>query len=169
MRAARALVIFALILAAATPVASQDARFGALLIMGFAKNLEWPGADDAPFIITVLGDDPVYEELKELASAAMVGGRTVVVNKAQRVESIARTQILYISPERSNQLGMIASKFGPEHTLVVARKPGLAKEGAAINLTTIDGKLSFEINSEGLRKAGLAAKPLLFKLGKLVG
>lgn len=169
MRAVRTLVISALILAAATPIVAQDARLGALLIMGFAKNVEWPGGDDSPFTITVLGDDPVYLEIKELAAAATIGGRSVVVNKAVRVENIGRTHILYLSPEKSNQLGMVAAKYSPEHTLVVTQKAGLAREGALINLTTIEGKLSFEINSEALRKAGLVAKPLLFKLGRLVG
>jgi hypothetical protein len=116
-----------------------------------------------------LGDDPIYEQLQPLAAAGQVEGRTVVVNKAARIETITKTDILYISPEKSNLLPTAESKFGSQPVLLVTQKPGLAKEGAGINIITVDGKLSFEINVISMKKAGLSAKPLLFKVGKLVG
>jgi hypothetical protein len=168
MRFVRSILVLALIAGAAAPLAAEDTKLAALFIMSFTKYVEWPAASDSTCVITVLGDDPIYDQLKSLATAGQVEGRTVVVNKAMRIENIAKTHILYVAPDKSNQLGTVAAKFSSEPTLVVTQKPGLAKEGAGINIITVEGKLSFEVNAESLKHAGLGAKPLLFKLGKLV-
>jgi hypothetical protein len=168
MKLVRPILVLALIAGATAPLEAQDAKLAALFIVSFTKYVEWPAAPDTTYVITVLGDDPIYDQLKSLAAAGQVEGRTIVVNKAARIENIGKTHILYIAPDRSNQLGAATAKFTSDPTLVVTQKPGLAKEGAGINIITADGKLSFEINAESLKRAGLRAKPLLFKLGKLV-
>ena len=168
MRLARSFLVLALIAGAAAPLAAQDTKLSALFVINFTKYVEWPTASDSTYVITVLGDDPIYDQLKSLATAGQVEGRTIVVNKAARIENIAKTHILFIAPDKSNQLGTAAAKFSSDPTLVVTQKPGLAKEGSGINIITADGKLSFEVNADSLKRAGLRAKPLLFKLGKLV-
>ena len=164
----RLILFWALIACTAMPLAAQDAKLSSLFIVSFTKYIEWPAASDSTYFITVLGDDPIYEQLKSLADAGQVDGRAIVVSKAARIENIGKTHILYIAPDKSNQLGTAAAKFSSDPTLVVTQKPGLAKEGAGINIITVNGKLSFEVNAESLKKAGLRAKPLLFKLGRLV-
>jgi hypothetical protein len=168
MRPACAILILSLITGVATPLAAQDMKMTALFVMSFTKYVEWPAGTDASFVITVLGDDPIYEQLQPLATAGQVEGRTIVINKAARIENITKTNILYISPDKSNQLGAAASKLASQPILIVTQKPGLGKEGAGVNIITVDGKLSFEVNIVSLKRAGLSAKPLLLKVGKLV-
>jgi hypothetical protein len=50
----------------------------------------------------------------------------------------------------------------------VTQKDGLGKEGASINMVYLNGKLTFEINVACLKKGGLSAKPVLFKLGTVI-
>jgi hypothetical protein len=168
MRLARSIFILALIAGVAAPLAAQDMKMAALYVMNFTKYVEWPASTDSTYVITVLGDDPIYEQLQPLAAASQAEGRTIVVSKAARIENITKTHILYIAPDKSNQLGTAVARFGSEPILVVTQKPGLGKEGAGINIITIDGSLSFEVNPISMKKAGLRAKPLLLKLGKLV-
>jgi hypothetical protein len=52
--------------------------------------------------------------------------------------------------------------------LIVTNKKGLASAGSPINLAMVDGKQRYEINTESLKKTGLKAKPVLFKLGTVV-
>jgi hypothetical protein len=167
MKLKRAIIILILGCGIASPLAAQDAKMAALFVMSFAKNVDWPAADST-YVITVLGDDPIFEQLQPLATAGQFEGRTVVIHKIERIDSINKTHILYIAPEKSNQLGMVISKFGSQPILVVTQKPGLGKEGADINIVADDGKLSFEVNILSMKKAGLSAKPLLLKAGKLV-
>jgi hypothetical protein len=115
---ARVFLFFAVFASASTPLAAQDAKLASLFIVSFSKYVEWPAGNDPTCTITVLGDDPIYDQLKPLAAVGQIEGRTIVVNKAARLENIAKTSILYISPEKSNQLGTAAAKFGPDHTLI---------------------------------------------------
>jgi hypothetical protein len=169
MKFLRTMIILTLVTGAAAPLAAQDAKMAALFVMSFARNVEWPASTDSTCVITILGDDPIYEQLQPLAAAGKIEDRTIVLNKAARIENITRTNILYISPDKSNQIGTAAAKFGSQPILLVTQKPGLGKEGASINITPVDGKLSFEINVVNLKKTGLSVKPLLFKVGKFVG
>jgi hypothetical protein len=168
MRLLSLILFLSLIAGTAIPVSAQDAKLSALFVVSFTKYVEWPAVSDSTYVITILGDDPIYDQLKSLAAAGQVEGRTIVINKAARIENVAKTHVLYIAPDKSNQLGTALAKLTSDPTLVVTQKPGMAKEGAGINIITMDGKLSFEVNAESLKKAGLRAKPLLFKLGKLV-
>ena len=161
-------LLFLFIFALPALVRAQDAKFTALYIINFTKYVQWPEPPgDEGFVITVLGEDPVTDQLKALASAA-TGGAKITINKVMSLESVGKTQILFISPDKCNMLGSAASKFSPANTLIVTQKSGLAREGAGINIISLEGKLTFEINTDNLKKSGLSAKPVLFKLGKPV-
>jgi len=145
----------------------QDSKFAALYVINFAKYLGWPTVPDH-FTITVLGDDPIYDQLKSMSSEAKIGEQNITVNKSMSIDKIDKCEILFISPDKSNLLTTAVAKFGQASTLIVTSKEGLAMEGSSINLVTIGGKLTFEINVNALKKSGLSAKPALFKLGKTI-
>jgi hypothetical protein len=148
---------------------AQDTKFTALFILNFAKYVEWPSAAaTGDFVITVLGDDPVIDELKVLAGQTKIETRSVVVKKVASVDQIDNANLLYIAPDNSSSLPAVMNKFGSNNVLVVTNKKGLAKEGAGINFMMVDGKQRFEINAGSLKKAGLTAKPVLFKLGSVI-
>jgi len=117
------------------------------------------------FTITVLGDDPIFEELKTIGAKSE--DLKITVKKTLSLDQVNRCNILYISPDKSNLLQAAINKFSA-NTLIVTSKDGLGKAGSAINLIMIDGKLKFEINPESLKKSSLKAKPALFKLGKAI-
>jgi hypothetical protein len=146
----------------------QDSKFSALYILNFAKYVVWPAAPTGDFTITVLGDDPVFDQLKSLSADAKIGEQKITVNKSLFVDKIPDCQIIFISPDKSNLLASALTKFANKNTLIVTSKVGLAKEGASLNLITNEGKLGFEINVESLKKCNLSAKPALFKLGKTI-
>jgi hypothetical protein len=162
------IIALGVLLSGLIPVFAQDVKFTALLIVNFAKYVGWPvDSQKGDFVITVLGDDPVVEELQAAGQNTAIGDQKIVVKKALSLDRVERCNILYISPDKSNSLTSALGKF-PASTLVVTNKDGLAKEGSGINIVMIDGKMRFEINVESLKKSGLTAKPVLFKLGKSV-
>jgi hypothetical protein len=148
---------------------AQDPKFTALYIINFAKYVEWPAtASQGDFTIAVVGDDPVIDQLKTLFADTKIGERKIVVNKVASVDKIVACNILYLSPDKSNLLGTASAKFGQSGSLIVTQKEGLGKEGASINMVYVNGKLTFEINVASLKKSGLSAKPVLFKLGTAI-
>lgn len=164
------LVLLAILVVCCGRTYSQDYKMLGLYIINFAKYVVWPAeaAGQGDFVITVLGDDPIVDQLKTLAAETQVGTQKIVVNKSLALDKTEKCNILFIAPDKSNQLPGAIAKFSSANTLIVTRKEGLAREGAAINLVTVDGKLMFEINVDGLKKCGLSAKPVLFKLGRTI-
>ena len=147
----------------------QDSKFSALYVLNIGKMIGWPPPESqGDFTITVVGDDPIFDQLKTLGAATKIGDQSIVVNKANSLDKIDKCHILYISPDKSNQLLSVEAKLGAAGCLIITSKEGFAKEGSCINLVTINGKLTFEINVESLKKNGLTAKPALFKLGKVI-
>lgn len=147
----------------------QDSKFSALYVLNIGKMIGWPPSESqGDFTITVVGDDPIFDQLKTLGAATKIGDQSIVVNKANSLDKIDKCHILYISPDKSNLLATAQGKFGASNCLIITNKDGFAKEGACINLITVGGKLTFEINVESLKKNGLTAKPALFKLGKTI-
>lgn len=147
----------------------QDPKFSALYVINIGKIVGWPESEtQGDFTITVLGDDPIFDQLKSLGEATKIGDRSIAVKKANSLDKIDKCHILFISPDKSNLLASAQGKLGASNCLIITNKDGFAKEGACINLITIGGKLTFEINVESLKKNGLTAKPALFKLGKTI-
>ena len=147
----------------------QDSKFSALFILNFAKYIGWPSsAGQGDFVITVLGDDPAFGQLQSMSSESKIGEQSIVVNKSMNLDKIEKCNILFISSDMSNLLASAQAKFASSNVLIVTNKEGLGKQGAGINLVTENGKLTFEINVESLKKNGLTAKPALFKLGKTI-
>ncbi|MDD5673021.1 MAG: YfiR family protein [Chitinivibrionales bacterium] len=146
----------------------QDAKFSALYIINFAKYVGWPSAGSGDFVITVLGDDPAFTQLQSMSAESKIGDQAIVVNKSMNLDKIEKCNILFISQDKSNVLASAQAKFASSNVLIVTNKDGLGQQGAGINLVTIGGKLTFEINVESLKKCGLTAKPALFKLGKTI-
>jgi hypothetical protein len=150
------------------PVQAEDYKFTALFIFNFAKYIDWP-SQDGDFVIGVLGNDPIIDELKTIAGTADLNGRKMVVKKFSSAGQVEKCGILYVTPGQSDSLSPMVNKFGQSGVLIVTNKPGLAEAGAAINLAMIDGKQRYEINTASLKKSGLSAKPVLFKIGKVIG
>ncbi|OGJ89076.1 MAG: hypothetical protein A2268_08750 [Candidatus Raymondbacteria bacterium RifOxyA12_full_50_37] len=162
----KSMFLIAVFLALTVPdyTLAQDTKFSALLVYNFTKYVEWAGAPSA-FAITILGDDPITDELKIIAEKS--ADVKITIKKVASLDQVGQCDLLFISPDKSNQLGAAIQKF-PSNTLIVTNKDGLGKAGSAINLIQVDGKLRFEINPGSLKTSGLKAKPALFKLGKTI-
>ncbi len=152
---------------AALAARGEDVRFTALFVFNFAKSVEWP-SQEGDFVFGVVGTDPVAEELSIIAGKTKLGAQSIVVKTFENAETAETCNVLYVSPGQSGSLGTLLEKFGGNHVLVVTNKKGLAEAGAPINLAQIDGKQRYEINTKSLKKTGLVAKPVLFKLGTVV-
>jgi len=165
----RFLLVSAFLAAVPPLLRAEDYKFTALFVMNFAKYVDWPAeVASGDFVITVVGNDPIIDELKTIAEKTTIGAQKLVIRKAESVDQIEPSRIVYISPGKSAQLSNALAKFA-SGVLVVTNGKGLAEQGAAINLVEIDGKQRYEINTDGFKKSGLGAKPVLFKLGKVLG
>ncbi len=146
---------------------AQEDMFKALFMYNFTKDIEWPDKS-GDFVITVLGNSPIIEELKKIAAKKKVGNQMIKVKSVNNANEIGHAHIVYIVPSKSSQLNEVVSKLQNKPVLLISDKPGLAKQGSGINYVKIDGKQKFEINPSKIKGSGLKLNSFLTSLGIVV-
>jgi hypothetical protein len=139
------------------------------IIYRFTKYINWPD-DKKPgeFVIGILGDTPLYDELTNYTINKFVGSRPIVVKKLSASATSYNCQILFISDEESGSIKRIVSSTMSTPTLLVSESEGVARKGSCINFTIVDEHLKLEINKAAIEKRNLDIANELLSLGIIV-
>ncbi len=149
--------------------AQAEAEVKAVFLFNFIRYLTWPEKNDsADFLISVLGDSPIYGPLREIAGKKSAGSIPIRVQQSDQFQTIGIPRILFISDSVSSLLPEILEKFRGTETLIVGETEGLAVRGAAINFVLRDDSVKFEINVAVLKAARIQAGSQLLRLAILV-
>ena len=144
----------------------QDEQFKALFMYNFTKYLQWPtNKEQGDFVITVLGNSPIVNELKTIAQKKKVGTQNIVVLKANSIAECSNCNILYIPNNKQVPVDDIQNQLAGKGILVITDAPGMAKSVSGINYVKQDGKQSFEINKVHIESQGIKVNTQLISLG----
>jgi len=162
------LIVFGLIFMITT-VKAQKEKFQSLFIYNFCKYVKWPqNQQSGDFVIGVLGSASITKTLKTMSISKKVRGSTIVVKEFNSTDDIKGCHILFVAESESGKMSQVVSKTTGQSILIVTDKPGLAKEGAAINFIMKDGKIKFELNQQDAESRGLKISSSLVSLAILV-
>ncbi len=147
----------------------QIAKFKALFIYNFTKNIAWPnGYDKGNFVIGILGNSDVEKELKKIAQKKRAGSQSILIKHYQSVSQIGKCHILYIPEDKHRNLKSALAALNNQPTLVVTDNLGMAKYGAGISFFTRSNKLAFEISKKNIEGQNLLVGQSLLSLGARV-
>lgn len=139
------------------------------IIYRFTKYVNWPDEKKGEdFVIGIVGDTPLYDELIHFTTNKTAGGRAIVVKKFSASASSYNCQILFISDEESSSIKRIANSTSGMPTLLVSESEGVARKGSCINFVTVDDHLKLEINKTAIEKRTLDIATELLSLGVIV-
>jgi len=149
----------------------QEADIKAAFLINFIKFVEWPGpAFDSPgdpYLVSVVGNDPVAAAIEGLDNK-MVSGRRLVVRKRSDLSSLERCHILFVGRSENRKVVQILGAVKQWPVLTVADIDGFARQGGTIGFIREDERIRFEINEESASRAGLKLNAKLLYLGKIV-
>lgn len=158
-------VTIALLLFFVGGFAQTEALFKSVFIYNFANMIDWPANyKTGDFVITVLGETPIYDELAKMSAVKKVGSQTIVVKKIKSASELSASQIVVVAESKTSELSGVIARIGDNSTLVVADKPGLVKSGAGISFALEAGKIRFELSKANTTKNGLKTSATLEKL-----
>lgn len=150
---------------------SGEYQVKAAFLYNFAKFVKWPdrafSGPDAPFVIGVLGEDPFGDALDTIKGKT-VKGRTVLVKRLDGIRDGKSCHILFISSSESGRVKEILNSLIGSPVLLVGDMERVAQRGGMINFIIDRNKVSFEVNAEAARKAGLTISSQLLKLARTV-
>jgi hypothetical protein len=146
-----------------------DYKVHANIIYRFTKYIEWPENKQAgDFVIGIVGDSPLYEELKVLTLNKSVGNQTIIIKKFNNNAAFYNCSMLFISVDESRSLKRIALLTSEMPILLITEDAGLAKKGACINFIIVDDRLKLEINKNNILARNLNIASELLKLATIV-
>ncbi len=159
-------VIFLLLVVA---VNAQSEKLQTVFIYNFTKHIEWPpDYSSGDFIIGVLGNSPIIEEIEKLAESRKIGNQKIIIKKYRTTDDIRRCNIIFIPKNKSGEIGNVLLKTKNNSTLIITEKEGMAVAGAAINFVIKDNKQKFELKKSNATKYGLKVSSDLERLAIIV-
>jgi hypothetical protein len=145
---------------------TMDYAVQANIIYRFTKYIDWPeGKKSGDFVIGIVGETPLYAQLKSFASNKTAGNQKIVVMRFSSSAATYNCQILFISEDESSSLKKIAARTAGSAILLVSESEGLAQKGACINFVIVSEHLKLEINKNNIEQRNLNIASELVQLG----
>ena len=158
--------LFGLVFFATIGVAQSPTFMYSVYMNGFMKYVQWPAEENqGDFEIAVLGESPVFAELKLMSEKKKMGGtRSIHVTKINSMDEYKKSHIIYVTPNWTAKYSEINAKIGEAPVLLVTDQAGGANKGCVNFINNKEGKLAFEINQEQMTKHKLRAASELMRL-----
>lgn len=142
----------------------------AAFLLKLPNFVNWPtnafSSVDAPLVVGILGKDPFGKVIDELARAARLRGRPVMVCRLRTVkEAIDKNcHVLFVASSEKDAVEEIVAGIGDRPILTAGDAPGLTTHGIMINFVVTNKTVKFEINEKRAREAGLRISSQLLDL-----
>jgi hypothetical protein len=148
---------------------AQNYKQYTIFIYSFTRYIQWPESyDQGDFEIVIMGESPLFDELKTMAKYKKIGERTIKVTKINSASEIKKCNMLFIPAGRPEKLSDILQKIEAQSILTITEQPGLGVQGSCINFLTKDSKLTFELNQSAMTKQSLKASIELTRLATII-
>jgi hypothetical protein len=139
------------------------------IIYRFTKYINWPeDKKSGDFVIGVVGDTPLYDELKIFTANKTAAKQAFVIKKFKANAAAYNCHILFVCDNESRRVKRIAAATAGTPTLLVTESKGLTHKGSCINFVTVDNHLKLEINKSNIEHRSLDIASELLNLGIVV-
>ncbi len=140
----------------------------AAMIYNFMKYIQWPEDPGTEFVVGVLGEDNVYNTLKNFYDGKPKGGKKYSIRKLADISEAASCQVVYIGKNKSKEFDNVKNAIGSKSILTITDSFNLGKKGSCINFKVVDEKLKFEINQASMNNASLKVAGQLSSMAILI-
>jgi YfiR/HmsC-like len=150
---------------------AQDVDYSvrANIIYHFTKYVNWPEFNsNSDFVIGVIGNAKVVEELEKVTSGKSLGNHKIVVKAISAVEVSYSCNMLFISEAKSSSLKRVLAMTEGLPILLVTEEEGMSSKGSCINFVVEDNKTKLEFNTVNINKRNLKIANELLALGTIV-
>jgi len=139
----------------------------AAFLYNFAQFVEWPPSVGNDIVLCTYGDDPFGDDLDSIRGQP-VGTRSMRVQRRVAEEGVERCQVLYVSRDAIGELPALRARLAARPVLIVADSPDAVRNGATLNMTVVQGRVTFEANRKVARESGIDLSSRLLRLATLV-
>lgn len=151
---------------------NKEFLYKAAFIERFTRFIDWPEKNSANiddnFTITILGNNPISDELKKIANYQQVKNKKIVIKNVSSISPNLKTHIVFVPIEQRSELDNVIEAVRFKPVLVISEIEGAANIGVHINFFLDNNKLRFEVNERAIAESGLKISYLLLQSAKIV-
>jgi hypothetical protein len=141
----------------------------AAMLYNFIKYVQWPNeSEGGEFIVGVLGDENVFNTLKQWYDGKPKGSKKYSIKKLASAAETADCQVVYVGKAKSREFENIKTTISGKSVLTITDGNGLGQKGSCINFKVIDGKLKFELNQGVVTSANLKVSSQLTSMAIVI-
>jgi len=140
----------------------------AAMIYNFMKYIQWPDDGGTEFVVGILGEDNVFNTLKNFYDGKPKGTKKYSIRKLADISEVGSCQVVYIGKNRSKDFDNVKNAIGSKSILTITDSFNLGKKGSCINFKVVDEKLKFEINQASMNSAALKVAGQLSSMAILI-
>lgn len=141
----------------------SEYRLKAAFLYNFALFTEWPADLDGALNLCVYGGDPFGVEIEPL-NGKKVGARGLTVQRKGQLDALKGCQIVFVSNAAIGQLPRVLEIMRGLAALTITDTPGAVQQGATLNMSVAQGRVTFEANLNAARSARLSLSSKLLRL-----
>lgn len=144
-----------------------EAAVKAAFLPKFAPYVSWPPpatpAPGEPYVICVVGRDPLGTLLDDAASGERLGASPIVVRRLERVDRSSACHMAFLGGSGRQPVGAALATLGgaPVLTITDAR---IARERGMVHFDLKGGRVRFHIDAAAAHRAGLGLSSKLLSL-----
>lgn len=168
------ILALALALTSAREAQAEDSvefKIKAGCLFKFLQFVEWPPAafkdKNSPVIVGVLGDDPFDTVLDKTVEGRDIDGRSIVVRRYKDPKAAREAHVVYVGL-KGEKLAAALKTLDGSPALTVGETSAFIDSGGAIRFVIRNEKVSFDINPEASKAAGLKIGAQLLRLANIV-
>lgn len=167
-RALAALLALAAACAAPAQTTLHESEAKAAAVYSFLQYVDWPGNRSEPLVLCLVGN-PASLLLSGQFQGQPVRGRTLAVRALdEKLAQLGHCEAVFVESADPHDLQRVAAFARRKPVLVIAVGGQALASGATIALSVTGGKISFSVNLEAAREAGLSVSSKLLRLARTV-
>ena len=151
---------------------SKEYQLRAVFLFRFTQFVDWPtnvfATPQSPMVIGVLGDNPFGDALRLAVKGETAHGRPIQIKHCRDLEESKTCHVLYISDSEAPRLKHIIGVLANRSILTVSDIEGFARDhGGMIRFITEQNKITFRINVDAAKAAGLVLDARLLRMAEV--
>jgi hypothetical protein len=152
----------------AVGAAEPEDELRSATVLTFIRHSEWlQGAADGPITVGVMGRPSMIRTLRRTLDGKIANNRAIRVVDAKAPAELNSCQVLYVATDNNNEVRLALAGLRASHALTIGEAGRFLEYGGAVNLTIVDGHMSFEVSLEALDHAGVNVSSKLLRYGQV--
>jgi hypothetical protein len=140
-----------------------EVQVKAAFLFNFAKFVQWPGPNDGPLVIGIVGDDAFAEIVTKTVKGRSINARELQTRRLAIGDDPSGCHVVFVAAMRPHDAAELIQRVrGP--VLTVGESVQFLRDGGMVRFYVENNKMRFEISQRNAEAAGLKVSSQLLTL-----